>query len=134
MGKLEEDEAVYIRSTTIAQDMAENYAQNKAGPKIESEIPKPFRKYAQVFSEEEARQFPLNREPNAVIDLLPGAPETINCKVYPLTGPEVETLKKFLADELEKGYISEVASPYTSPVFFIAKKNSPEKQLVIDYR
>ena len=46
----------------------------------------------------------------------------------------MEMLKKFLAEELEKGFIEESASPYTSPVFFINKKNSAEKRMIIDYR
>jgi hypothetical protein len=58
----------------------------------------------------------------------------INCKVYPLTRQETDALKKFLSEELDKGFIEEAASPYTAPVFFIAKKNTTEKRMVIDYR
>jgi hypothetical protein len=68
------------------------------------------------------------------VELLTGVPEQLDCKVYPLTKLETETLKKFLAEELEKGFIEESASPYTSPVFFINKKNSADKRLIIDYR
>jgi len=111
--------------------MAHDYQQTK--PKIDSSIPPEFQRYAKVFSEEEARKFPPDRNPNAVIELLPGAPEQLNCKVYPLTRQETETLKKFLSEEVDKGYIEETASPYTSPVFFINKKDSAEKRLVVDY-
>jgi len=125
MGNLRQDEAVFIRRTTIAQ--------NKPVLK-ENPIPEQYQKYSNVFLEEEARTFPPDQEPNATIELKPGAPERIDCKVYPLNLQEQEILKKFLSKELNKGFISPAASPYTSPVFFITKKDSTEKRLVIDYR
>src|SRR6201985_145807 len=109
--------------------MTEEYRKEK--PKEDAVIPIEFRRYTKVFSKEEARTFPPNRNPNAVIELLPGALEQLNCKVYPLTKEETQTLKKFLAEELEKGFIAETVSPYMSPVFFINKKDSKEKRLVI---
>src|SRR6201985_2921178 len=112
--------------------MTEEY--QKGRPKEEATIPPEFRRYTKVFSEEEARMFPPDRNPNAVIELLPGAPEQLNCKVYPLTKEETRTLKEFLAAELEKGFITETASPYTSPVFFINKKERKDKRLLIYYR
>src|ERR1700748_1746158 len=112
--------------------MTEEYQKEKL--KEEATIPPEFRRYTKVFCEKEARAFPPDRNPNAVIELLPGAPEQLNCKVYPLTKEETQTLRKCLAEELEKGFIAETASPYTSPVFFINKKDSKEKRLVIDYR
>ena len=42
-------------------------------------------------------------------------------------------LEKFLAKELELGRIKEGPSPYTSPVYFINKKNSEEKCMIMDY-
>ena len=130
-GTLQADEAFYVRRTTIAQKMAQEYTKNDS-PTIE--IPNEYQKYSKVFSEKEARKFPPNREPNATIQLKEGAPDTINCKVYPLNSQETETLKKFLEEEISKGFISEAASPYTSPIFFIGKKNSTEKRMVIDYK
>jgi hypothetical protein len=81
-----------------------------------------------VFSEEEAKWFPPDRgQFNVSIRLKKDAPEQLNCKIYPLTKQEDEALRKYLDEELEKGFIVEGASPYTSPVFFIAKKESNEK-------
>ena len=68
------------------------------------------------------------------IQLKGDAPEVINCKVYPLTKDERVTLQKFLATELELGRIKEGPSPYTSPVYFINKKDSAEKRIIMDYR
>src|ERR1700748_3468020 len=101
-------------------------------PPKEAEIPEEYQQYASVFLDEEAKKFPLDRKPNATIQLKEGAPAKINCKVYLLTRQETQTLKEFIEKELKKGYISEATSPYTSPMFFIAKKNHSEKQLVIN--
>ena len=90
-------------------------------------IPRQFRQYEDVFSEEKSHRFPPDRNPNMRIELLPDAPDEMNCKVYPLTRDEREYLKKFLADEVEKKYITPGPSSFTSPVFFIGKKDSKEK-------
>jgi len=68
------------------------------------------------------------------IKLLPNAPTSINCKVYLLNRKETDILRKFLAEEEEKGYIKQGSSPYTAPVFFIGKKDSEELRPVMDYR
>ena len=58
-----------------------------------------------------------------VIDLRKDTPASLNCKIYPLTIAEKQALCKWLDDELRKGYITESKSPYTSPFFFIKKKD-----------
>jgi Reverse transcriptase (RNA-dependent DNA polymerase)/RNase H-like domain found in reverse transcriptase len=65
--------------------------------------------------------------------LIPGAPETINCKVYLLTLAEQEATKKFLKENECLGYIEKTDSPWSSPWFFIKKKDSTLR-LVQDYR
>jgi len=132
LGEPKHEEAIYIRKATILQQMAHDYQKSK--PRIDISIPTEFQKYAKVFSEEEARKFPPDRNPNTVIELLPGTPEQLNCKVYTLTRQETKTLKKFLSEEIDKGYIEETTSLYMSLVFFINKKDSAEKRLVVDYQ
>ena len=68
------------------------------------------------------------------IELLPGAPTSINCKIYPLNSKETKILKEFLEEEEKKGYITPGSSPYTAPVFFVGKKDSQELRPVMDYR
>ena len=67
------------------------------------------------------------------IPLKEGSPDVINCKIYPLTHEERGLLEKFLAKELELGRIKEGPLPYTSPVYFINKKDSEEKCIIMDY-
>ena len=61
-----------------------------------------------------------------------GAPEVINCKVIPTTMEEDEVLKKFIKEQLEKGYIRKFKLPYTLAFFFIKKKDR-KLQPIQDY-
>ena len=62
------------------------------------ELPPVYKKYASVFSEEEVQQFPPSRIWDHAIDFKDGAPNAINCKVYPMTRTEDDALDKFSED------------------------------------
>jgi Reverse transcriptase (RNA-dependent DNA polymerase) len=47
----------------------------------------------------------------------------IKCKTYLLTKPEKDAVKKFLDKNQAMGYIEPTNSPYSSPFFFIKKKD-----------
>ena len=68
------------------------------------------------------------------ITLTPDAPKELNCKVYPLSKDERELLRRWILEEEELGCIYEGPSPYTAPVYFINKKDSTEKHIIMDYR
>ena len=54
-------------------------------------------------------------------------------KVYPLSRKEREEVRKFVQEQLRKGYIRPFKSPQTALVFFVGKKDG-KKQMVQDYR
>ena len=87
------------------------------------ELPEVYKRYASVFSEEEAQRFPPSRPWDHAIDFKDGAPDAIDCKVYPMTRTEDDALDKFIDEQLAKGYICSSISPYTSSFFFIKKKD-----------
>jgi hypothetical protein len=89
----------------------------------EAELPKEYQEYARLFSDEAADRFPPSREWDHAIDLKPGAPDALDCKVYPMTRTEDTALKKFLDEMVAKGYIRPSKSPYASPFFFVKKKD-----------
>jgi hypothetical protein len=97
------------------------------------EIPKEYQKFTKVFSEEESKQFPPRRACDHAIEFKPGAPDTIECKIYPMTWVEDEALDLFIDEQLEKGYICPSKSQYASSFFFIKKKDG-KLQPVQDYR
>ena len=131
MGLPKKGEAIYMRRS-IAQDWAREAAKGQAHL-TEKTISEEYKRHAKVFSEMESLCFPPKREEDMTIPLKEGSPDVINCKVYPLTRKERGLLEKFLAKELELGRIKEGPSPYTSPVYFINKKDSEEKQIIMDY-
>ena len=113
MEELEEE--CFSISTRLAQE-AHQYQQ-------EVKVPKEYQRHWKVFSEEESHRFPPARPWDHAIELKEGAPEAINCKIIPTTMEEDEALKKFIKEQLEKGYIRKSKSPYASAFFFIKKKD-----------
>jgi hypothetical protein len=97
-------------------------------------IPEEFRWYWRVFSEELSKRFPPNRNPNMTIKLLPDAPTSIKSKPYPRSKAEGKIEEDWIKQEKDLGCIEEGASEYVSPVFFIGKKGTNEKHVIIDYR
>jgi len=98
-----------------------------------AEVPVEYQQFAKVFSEEESKRYPPKRAWDHAIEFKKDAPEAVDCKVYPMNQVEDEAVRKFLHDELEKGYIRESKSPYTSSFFFVHKKDG-KMRLVQDYR
>jgi hypothetical protein len=96
-------------------------------------IPEEYQQHHKVFSDQQATHFPLSRPEDHAIKLIPRVPETINCKVYPLTLAEQEATRKFLEENKQLGYIEKTDSPWSSPWFFIKKKDGTLRP-VQDYR
>ena len=109
------EEECFTISTRLAQE-ALQYQK-------EVEIPEEYQRHLKVFSEEESHRFPPSRPWDHAIELKEGALEAINCKIIPTTKEEDEALKKFIKEQLEKGYIRKSKSPYASAFFFIKKKD-----------
>ena len=114
---------------TIATELA---IQAKPEPS-KVELPEMYKRYTSVFSEEEAQRFPPSRPWDHVIDFKSGAPDAINCKVYPMTRTEDDALDEFIDEQLAKGYIRPSISPYAFSFFFIKKKDR-KLRLVQDYQ
>ena len=53
-----------------------------------------------MFSEEESERLPAHQPWDHAIDLVPGAPETMKTKIYPMSSNEQEELDRFLAYNL----------------------------------
>jgi len=104
---------------SISTDLARQAKQYMA--KID--VPEKYAQHAKVFSEEASQCFPPKRPWDHAIELKPETPDVIDCKIYPLTQQEDKALVAFLDEQLKKGYIRPLKSPYASPFFFIKKKD-----------
>ena len=67
------------------------------------------------------------------VRLKPGAPDTMDSKIYPLTRAELEEWHNFVEKNKAMGRIQDSKSPWGAPVFFIKKKDRTF-WLVQDYR
>lgn len=102
-------------------------------PKNLQKIPHQYRRHLKVFSKAQAKQLPPSRPWDHGIDLKPDAPASLLGKTYPLTQQELEAMNKHIDEQLAKGYIRPSISLYTTPFFFIKKKDSSLRP-IYDYR
>jgi hypothetical protein len=96
-------------------------------------IPPQYHPHWQVFSEKAVQRFPPSRPDDHAIELKPGAPAKLDCKIYRQTEKELKALKEYIDNGLAKGYIEETNSPYASPLFF-QEKSDGKLRPIVDYR
>ena len=94
-----------------------------AEPRKEVVIPNQYVHFKKVFSEEESKKFPPSQPWDHEIEFKPGAPDAIDCKVYPMSQTEDAALDEFIDEQMAKGYIRPSKSPFASSFFFIKKCN-----------
>jgi len=87
------------------------------------EVLREYQQFAKLFNKEDSKQYPPKRAWDHAIEFKKDAPEAIDCKVYPMNQIEDDAVKRFLHNELEKGYIRESKLPYASSFFFVRKKD-----------
>jgi hypothetical protein len=133
IGNLPERLVAFLRCTNLAQEWSRLEEMKQTHMTMET-IPAEFRCHWRVFSEELAKRFPPDRNPNITIKLLPNAPTLIKCKPYPRSKAEGEVEEGWIKQETDLGCIVEGAAEYVSPIFFIGKKGTDEKCIIIDYR
>ena len=83
--KRKEEEVWIVNHTYFAQEWAIAAHKRK---KLTKDVPREYRRHVKVFSEMEAKRFPSSQPEDHTIKLKERAPDTMNCKVYPLTQAE----------------------------------------------
>ncbi|SNX88162.1 related to Gag-pol polyprotein [Melanopsichium pennsylvanicum] len=101
-------------------------------PPTAVEIPAPYYPLKDVFDEVKADKLPPHTKHDLHIELLPSSTPPQG-PLY-LKGPkEMAELRKYLKENLEKGFIRPSKSPARSPVLFVPKKDGGLR-LCVDYR
>ncbi len=100
----EEEPYIAIRKTTMASELAQK-AMSHTERTFEQMVPEQYQQHRKIFSKEASHRFPPKRPWDHTIDLIPEAPKTLDCKVYPLAVTEGDALTNFLNEQLKKGYI-----------------------------
>jgi len=95
-------------------------------------IPPEYREFHEVFSKETARLLPEHRIYDHRIPLQEGAVPPFG-PVYSLSPHELDALRKYIDDNLKKGYIRHSQSPCGAPILFV-KKADGSLRLCVDYR
>jgi hypothetical protein len=100
------------------------------------EIPQKYKRHARVFSEEESQRFPPSRTWDHTINLKPGSPDSLNCKIYPTTPVEKVALKEWISKMEGKKYIRrcDPNKAYIMSSFFFINKKDGKRRPVQDYR
>src|SRR5215212_3446001 len=86
--------------------------------------------YEDVFAD--IMGLPPKRDHEHAINILPGSQPPYK-GIYPLSAPELETLRITIDDLMAKGHIQPSKSPYGAPIFFVKKKDGTLR-MVVDYR
>uniref|UniRef100_A0A8C5M6H4 CCHC-type domain-containing protein n=1 Tax=Leptobrachium leishanense TaxID=445787 RepID=A0A8C5M6H4_9ANUR len=97
-----------------------------------SELPVKYSDFQDVFEKRGADTLPPHREYDCPSDLLPGAPIP-HGRIYNLSVPESQSLKEYIEDGLQKGFIRHSTSPAGAGIFFVGKRDGGLRPCV-DYR
>lgn len=98
----------------------------------EANLPNEIRDFQDVFPEDLPSGLPPHRGDDFQIKLEPGTKPPAK-RTYPLTVPQLDELKKQLADYVDKGFIRPSKSPFSAPVLFVKKKDGSSR-MCVDYR
>jgi hypothetical protein len=96
-------------------------------------VPEHYRDFKKVFSEVKSERLPEHKPWDHKIDLKPDTLSEHRSKNYPMSIDEQREVDKFLEENVRKGYIQSLQSPFAAPVFFVKKKDG-KLCFIQDYR
>jgi RNase H-like domain found in reverse transcriptase/Reverse transcriptase (RNA-dependent DNA polymerase)/Integrase zinc binding domain/Chromo (CHRromatin Organisation MOdifier) domain/Integrase core domain len=97
-----------------------------------TKVPGHYHEFLKVFDQSEADKLPPHRDCDHKIELQPGTTPP-HGPLYGMSEDELLVLRKFLQENLDKGFIRASTSPAASPVLF-AKKPGGGLRFCVDYR
>jgi hypothetical protein len=101
-------------------------------PDIPTIVPPEYYDYLKIFEKANANKLPPHCPSDHTIPLMAGFKHLFGPR-YSLSRPELEELKRWLDENLSKGFICTSSSPATTPISFV-KKGDGSLRLVVDYR
>ncbi|ESZ92698.1 putative retrovirus polyprotein [Sclerotinia borealis F-4128] len=104
--------------------------------KIKKKLPSKYRTEANVFSKKESRNLPQHRAYDHKIELTSPEEELSYSPLQRYTKEELRSMKQYIVDNLDKGFIKTSKAPFAAPVLFVRKPSGvavlhrlPEAQL-----
>ena len=95
-------------------------------------LPDALQEFADIFDDKAANILPSYKSSDHAIDIEPGK-EPPYGPLYTLSARELEVLRDYLEDALDKGFICHSISPAGAPILFSPKKDG-KLRLCVDYR
>ena len=96
-------------------------------------LPTQYQKFLDIFSKDDTDKLPpLHSGVDHKIKMEPGTQAPSGC-LYSMSREELEVLKKYLTENLNKGFIQASSSPAAAPVLFV-KKPGGGLCFCVDYR
>jgi len=111
-------------------DKEEEAAKSEAEAK--KMVSEKFYPWIKIFGKKQSERMPTRKVWDHTIEVKEGLVPRKG-KVYLLSREKKEEVRKFIQEQLRKGYIRLSKLPQTAPVFFVRKKDG-KKQMVQDYR
>lgn len=100
----------------------------------EPSIPPEYEDYADVFSKAESDILPPHRLYDHKITLEGDGEKALKYSpLYKMSLEELETVKKYITDNLHKGFIEPSQAPFAAPILFVRKADG-SLRLCIDFR
>lgn len=97
-----------------------------------TKLPSEYHSFLDVFSRDLADKLPPHRDSDHKIPLRPGATPVYG-PLYNMSREELQVLKKYLDENLGKGFVRPSSSPAASPVLFVRKPGGGLR-FCVDYR
>jgi hypothetical protein len=94
-----------LESECTARGISMDLAVQAGTYQVATNIPEEYQEFSSVFNDEASQRFPPSREWDHAIDLKPGAPDALDCKVYPMMREEDGALEKFIDEMIALRYI-----------------------------
>jgi transposase InsO family protein len=114
---------------SIIQDKVIEESDDKMVDRV---LPPQYRRFKDAFSKEASDQLPPHRSYDHKIEL--EADNTLGASpLYNMSVEELQAVKKYLLENLDKGFIEPSQAPFASPVLFVKKPNG-SLRFCIDFR
>ena len=124
-----------IEETTVIfaiYDLPIDEDTKEAEDKEDERLPKKYIEFKDVFDKKLADILPQHRHYDCPIDLQEGEYPPFG-PIYSLSQPELQALKLYIEENLNKGFIRHSKSPAGAPILFVKKKDG-SLRLCVDYR
>jgi hypothetical protein len=90
-------------------------------PDIRTIVPREYHDYLKIFEKANANKLPLHCPSDHTIPLMDGFKPPFG-PLYSLSCPELEELKRWLDENISKGFIRTSSSPAATPILFVKKR------------